>query len=201
MEDHRDINRETYNLIARNYTAEHSLEWEDQLKEFSALINESGTVLDLGCGPGTEAAWLKTHLPEATIIGVDSAESMIDVATHGYPGIEFVCTDIVGYTPKHKVDAIWARASLHHLDEPTLDFLFKNIKEYLAPGGFLGMINKYGHSEEIEEKKKYGSSIRRYFQYFNEDLVTSLCAKYNLTLVKQYRLTNDHEWLVTYIKA
>lgn len=50
-------------------------------------------VLDIGCGPGNSTALLRERYPHATILGIDSSESMIESARAEHPDIDFAVHD------------------------------------------------------------------------------------------------------------
>src|SRR5688572_4859901 len=74
------------------------------------------TVYDLGCGPGNSTVLLKDRWPHANVIGMDSSSDMLHEAKHTYPDIEFEKGDIAGFSPKEKIDCLFANASLQWLD-------------------------------------------------------------------------------------
>ena len=200
--NNNEINKASYDIIAQNYQSEHGAEdWEKELNKFVELLPiKDQTVLDLGCGPGDESCWLSEHLPDATIIGVDISPEMLKLPKDAPSNVSFIEADIATYIPEHKIAGIWARASLHHLTHKQISELFKNASEYLLPGGLIGMINKYGFTEEFERKGKYGALLERYFQYFDEGLVKKIVSENNLELVDQYTVENDHKWLVSFLR-
>ncbi len=200
MKSYLDINTDSYNLVAENYKTEHStrLEWEAELIKFKNYLPQNPKlIVDLGCGTGEETQWLSENLPTSQIIGIDASSAMVNVATSSYPTLQLQQSNIVEYVSPFEVDGIWARASLHHLTLDELDQLFYNISKYLH--GVIGMVNKYGEKEEIEEKNKYGRILRRYFQYFDENLIEELSMNYGFKSIEQYHVQNDHHWLVTFL--
>lgn len=51
-----------------------------QLLIAQADVREGQRVLDLGCGTGTLAIWLKQAVPGATVVGIDGDEKMLELA-------------------------------------------------------------------------------------------------------------------------
>ncbi|MFA6072435.1 MAG: class I SAM-dependent methyltransferase, partial [Janthinobacterium sp.] len=145
----------------------------------------------------TEAIWLADHLQNGSVNAVDIAEQMLSVFSRIPENLHPIAADMVYYQPDNRMDGIWARASIHHLTKAETVELFSTIKKYLKPNGIVFMINKYGSEEEIEEKKKYGQVIRRYFQYFNEERVELLAKDNEFSVEEQYFVQNDHKWLVS----
>lgn len=202
MKSYSSVNKNTYDIIAQNYRNEHTemIEWEKELKQFVSYIkNEEARIVDLGCGPGTESIWLAQHYSKGHVYAVDISQEMIKLARTDQKNATFIAKNMIHYMPPVKIDGVWARASFHHLTKKELLIQFKAISTYLKQNGVIGMINKYGSNKEIEEKYKYGKVIKRYFQYFDEKLVTLLADRYHLDILKQYIVENDHKWLISYL--
>lgn len=202
-EHQSSTNKESYNLVAQNYATEHSqtLAWQIELDEFISLNQSSNKILDLGSGHGDETIYLASKLTNAKVIGVDFSEKMINIAQSKNSNVEFIIHDIVDYRPELKINAIWSRASFHHLNDEELNKLFQNIKNFSSLNFIIGMVNKYGNTEEIEVKQKYGTSLKRYFNYFDEEKVNKLAEKFGYEIVKQYKKSEgEHIFLVTFLK-
>lgn len=197
------INRAAYDLVAAHYAAEHgaALVWRPELDTFVRQLNRPRLVLDLGCGPGDETAYLARHLPGAHVIGVDFSEKMVALARADGSGPMFVATDITAYAPPGSVQGIWARAALHHLNDGELAALFGVINGYGGSELLIGMVNKLGSREETEEKQKYGARLRRYFNYFNPDKVRALAARHGYAVIREYeKPEGEHTFLVTFLR-
>src|SRR5581483_403032 len=98
-------------------------------------VKAARRVTDLGCGPGTTTATLVGRWPDATIVGIDSSESMIERAQEvAVPGrLEFHVGDLRSWEPDEPVDVLLCCATLQwvpgHLD------LFPRFVGALAQGG------------------------------------------------------------------
>jgi trans-aconitate 2-methyltransferase len=94
-----------------------------------------GTVVDLGCGPGSLTVLLARRWPGARVLGVDSSAEMVQRAPTG-AGVEFRVDDIRGWQPSDgTVDVIVSNAALQwvpgHLD------LLPGLVEQVSAGGWL----------------------------------------------------------------
>lgn len=201
MKSFKGINGNTYDIIAQNYRSGHEvLEWKNELDTFTHYVQSpQPLVLDLGSGHGIESEYLAQKLPQGRIYAVDISTNMLSASPKKAVSITYIHHDMVTYKPIEKVDGVWARASIHHLTLEEIDELFRNISGYLNKGGVVGMVNKYGRDEEVEEREKYGQMIKRYFQYIDEGIIDSIVKKFGFSLLKQYKVSNDHEWLVSFL--
>lgn len=193
----------TYNLVAKNYADEHGVDlvWRDELEKFINYLEGSEVILDLGCGHGDETIFLANNLPNSNIVGVDFSEEMIKLAKSKSSNAKFTCEDITLFKREEKVKGIWARASFHHLNDIELNLLFKNIQNYADSHMVLGLINKYGEKEEIEEKEKYGQIIKRYFNYFDENKIESICNEFGFKLLEQYHKSEGgHDFIISFLR-
>ncbi|RZI45132.1 class I SAM-dependent methyltransferase [Candidatus Finniella inopinata] len=94
-------------------------------------------LLDVGCGPGT---FLGNFLPSSVKgIGVDIAASQIEFAKNSYdfPHLNFIC--IKDYLPFDNdfFDVVTCIELIEHLSHTEFDFLLKEMKRVLKPGGIL----------------------------------------------------------------
>ena len=98
--------------------------------------SEPASVVDLGCGPGNLTVTLADRWPGASVIGLDTSESMIEAAKPlERPGLSFGLGDVSIWQPSQPVDVIVSNAVLQwvpgHLD------LLPGLVAALAPGGWL----------------------------------------------------------------
>ncbi len=105
-----------------------------------AFPDFSGTMLDLGCGPGDIALRFARLWPGCRVHAVDGSKAMLDcgrerLAAAGEPGsrvtlIEAVLPD--AKLPQSQYDAVISNSLLHHLHDPHV--LWEAIQWRAAPG-------------------------------------------------------------------
>lgn len=111
--------------------------WADEL--LAKLNLEKGmSVLDIGCGDGRITAEIAKRIPESFVIGVDSSESMIELAAEKYPSsdyrnLSFEVMDAKNLTFINKFDVVFSNAALHWVDDHRL--VLKGINKSLKSGG------------------------------------------------------------------
>ena len=119
------------------------------LDRFAALV-PSGTILDLGCGPGKPmAAYLLSH--GFKICGVDSSPEMIAMARDNFPGSEWLIADMRQLAPDRRFAGVMAWDSFFHLDFDDQRRMFPVFRAHAAPGAPLLFTSGPRHGEAIGE--------------------------------------------------
>jgi trans-aconitate 2-methyltransferase len=94
-------------------------------------------VLDAGCGTAQVTEYLRTRLPEGSVVALDGSPSMIEAARErlGDDRVEYVLHDLLQPLPISPVDAVVSTATFHWV--PDHDRLFANLAAVMPPGGQL----------------------------------------------------------------
>jgi SAM-dependent methyltransferase len=89
-------------------------------------------VLDVGCGPGTNAA----RFGAASYVGVDINEQYLAVARSKYSG-QFIQADLAtaDLSQLGQFDTILVNSFLHHLPDPSVERLLEQLATLLEPRG------------------------------------------------------------------
>jgi SAM-dependent methyltransferase len=94
-------------------------------------------VLDVGCGPGTNAA----HFAHADYLGVDVNPAYIRHARGRFPG-RFAVVDVVrDPLPPGAHDFVLLNSLLHHLDDAAVARLLEALRGTVAPDGRLHVLD------------------------------------------------------------
>lgn len=96
-----------------------------------------GSILDLGCGPGTVTTLLADRWPEAEITGVDSSPTMLADARALLPEVIWREGDLTTFVPDQSPDLLFTNAALHWA--PDHETLIPRLFGLLAPGGSLAV--------------------------------------------------------------
>lgn len=154
-----------YNSIAAQYAVEieaHAPEAERV--RFCQLVKPESCILDVGCGPGRDAAYFETKGYQ--VAGVDLSDSLLAIARKVAANAEFYKMDMRSLTfPDNSYDAIWCCAALLHLKRAEIPSVLQTFFKILKPGGILFILVKEGEKEGffIEPSIKDKS---RYYTYF-----------------------------------
>lgn len=104
----------------------------------AAMPEPPRRILDLGAGTGLLSALLRERFPDARLVLVDLAEEMLEVARRRFAGdgrVEFRTADYARDDLGGPYDAVVSGLSIHHLEHPAKQALFRRIHDLLVPGG------------------------------------------------------------------
>lgn len=103
-------------------------------------------ILDLGCGTGHLT--YRITACGAEVVGVDSAVSMIERASHSYPTLKFAVVDAASLGMSEQFDGVFSNAVLHWLKQP--EKVIEGVWQALKPGGrFVAEFGGKGNVETI----------------------------------------------------
>jgi ubiquinone/menaquinone biosynthesis C-methylase UbiE len=124
-------------------------------------------VLDLGCGPGSDAAVFTDRNLE--VVGVDVAQSFLTAASEDVDAS--FCRGDARQLPvaDGAVDGVWACASLHHVPRADLPAALAECRRVLAPDGALFCSVKRGDGAGFETDDDHGGGDDRFFAYYERE--------------------------------
>ena len=129
-----DIFCKVYNEFGWNYYPE---AFGEQLLQWMALQDFSPkTSLDLACGTGVLCEILTDRGIAAC--GMDFSSGMIDIARSRDPRIHYDVADMTTYRPEKQFDLVTCTGdAVNHIAALSdVEKIFRNVYEYLAPGGY-----------------------------------------------------------------
>lgn len=94
-------------------------------------------IVDLGCGSGNVTRRLAARWPQARVVGIDTAPSMLAQARETPSTITWIHADIARWQPDAAVDLVFSNAALHWLDDHQT--LFVRLVSWVRPGGALAV--------------------------------------------------------------
>lgn len=98
-------------------------------------INETDTIVDLGCGNG--ALTQRLSQLSKNVIGIDASDEMLKIAKEAYPDLTFIKADALDFDIGKKADAVFSNAVFHWIDKDKQIRLLTNINRNLRKGGRL----------------------------------------------------------------
>ena len=105
------------------------------LERLTGGLPDGGRVLDLGCGPGRQAAWLSERF---RVVGVDISITQLALAGRAAPAASFLLADMssLQFRPA-SFDAIAAMYSIIHVPRDEHARLLRDLYLFLKHGGRL----------------------------------------------------------------
>lgn len=109
----------------------------DFVKSIAPLIPVSSKVLELGCGSGGDARFLKSLRHE--VCATDFSDIAIEKNKADSEGVNFLTVDMSKKLPfdDGSFDVVYANLSLHYFDDQTTASLFNEINRVISSGGKL----------------------------------------------------------------
>ena len=146
--------------------------------EFSAYLRRGSLILDVGCGPGFDAAELRQR--GHRVIGLDQAHAMLRLGREQHPGT-YVRGDMRNLPFEARFDAVWANASMLHLDRHEFSTTLTGFHRVLQPRGFVALSVKEGSGGGWDTR--YGSKFPRWFEYWSEADIDSILKSHGFEVV------------------
>ena len=189
--------RAAYDAIAPAYLkgAADRRRLRSRMESFAAQLSERGPLLDLGAGPGWDAAELVGL--GAQVIALDFSAAMLRVARERYPGPR-VQSDMRRLPFRDASFAgVWANASLLHIPREELAQVLLEVRRVLKPGGLLYASFKQGRQDGYDAKY----SEPRWYSYWDAHALDALLARCGFELVERSsRSSSDTTWLMRIAK-
>jgi tRNA (cmo5U34)-methyltransferase len=92
-------------------------------------------VLELGTGTGETALRVRGRHPEASWVGIDASEAMLERARERMPDADLRLRRLEDELPAGPFDLVVSALAVHHLDGPGKRDLFSRVARVLQPDG------------------------------------------------------------------
>lgn len=184
-----------YDQEATNYDEEHAGKPPSyqQLDEFMSLVHPPAKVLDLGTGFGYDAKYLSSKY---TVTGVEISPKSAAIARFENPGMEVIVEDMVKYDfGQNLYKGIWARNSLHHIEDQYLDLIFKKAFDCLVQDGIFYLIVREGEGEITEVNERGYQKIEKFFHLFDKEEIFERAKRAGFVADKIETVVRSHNWL------
>jgi tRNA (cmo5U34)-methyltransferase len=156
VEDHFDEEAAVYDDVIERIIPGY-VDQNEALLDALRLPAGASRVADLGIGTGQLADLVLQRNAEATIVGYDLSQGMLDQAAENLARfgsrVEFVRVDLAEIDFGRRFHAVVAGLSVHHLDDAGKRKLFSQVFQALHPGGlFLLRDVVLGETDEESER-------------------------------------------------
>lgn len=166
----------------------------EHYQKFIKYLPKQTKILDIGFGSGRDISYFESLGYD--VYGIDVTPIFVKLGEEaGYKVINQSVEDM-GY--ENEYDAIWACASLLHINRNNLNKVFINCNKALKENGIMYCSFKYGNQEIIKDE--------RYFNYINEDIIKIILQNNNFEILELYKSydvrkdRNKEEWINIIIK-
>ncbi|WP_319580937.1 methyltransferase domain-containing protein [uncultured Methanospirillum sp.] len=135
---------------------------------FIRNIQPGERVLDLGCGDGTCAYDIVTHVPGCKVVGIDLNEKSITFAQNNYAheNLMYIKGDIVNYNYSNQSDVVILSNVLEHIED-RISFLIY-IRETINPEKWLIRVPVYERDWRVPLKDELSIDYRLDPTHFTE---------------------------------
>lgn len=127
---------------------------------------EGKSVLDIGCGEGTDAVFY-LQSGAVRVAGVDASKELLEKAKQKHPGIDFTYGLFEKIPFKdNEFDFVFSKYAL--MTSAELDPIFREVDRVLKPGGVFMYVVTHP-IRQFYEKREQGKD------YFKKEIVDSIC--------------------------
>lgn len=154
----------TYGSMASKYAAENADREDPLLTAFIGSLAMGAQVLDLGCGPGKEAALMAAA--GLQVDAVDASPEMVALA-NAHIGVTARVARFDQITGTDIYDGIWANFSLLHAPRAAMAGHLAALKQALKPSGLFHIALKLGDGTHRDK-------LGRAYTYYTESELTDL---------------------------
>ena len=157
-------------------------------EQFEAYLKPGDKVLDLGCGSGRDSKYFLSRGYE--VVSVDGSIEMCRLAGE-YLNKEVRNISINELDYVDEFNAVWACASLLHVDMEAINDILHQIKKSFKEKGVLYASWKYGDGVRIDNQKYYAD--------YDEERIKKLFSSASLYVHRMWisddNLVRDSKWL------
>ncbi|PAB60539.1 class I SAM-dependent methyltransferase [Anaeromicrobium sediminis] len=191
------MNKEYYNNNAKSFVENTlNVDMTNLYDRFEKHLKKGDKILDLGCGSGRDSLYFKNQ--GYSVEAIDYSEELAKSASK-LIGQEVLVKDMREISYVSEFDAIWACASILHINRMDIHVIIKNCARALKNGGVFYLSFKYGNKEEIKNG--------RFFNFYDEVSFKELISTIdNLEIIELFttvdvRPKREHEhWLNIILK-
>ena len=151
--------------------------FHDTYDSFLGLLPKNDSaILDIGCGPGNITKYLLDNHPELSVLGIDIADEMLQLAKENNPSASFKLMDCNSiHNIKTSFDGIMSGFCLPYLSKEEVSTFIKSSFQLLNTNGILyisTMEDSYENSKYIGPSSGENEAIYTY--YYPEDYLKNV---------------------------
>jgi len=156
------------------------LDLKDLYEPFLTRLPKFSVIMDLGCGPGRDAAYFKSLGHK--VVAIDSSKELAKLANENF-GVVVQVRDFKSIDYTEEFDGVWACASLLHVQKKDLPEIFLKVEKALKKSGTVYASFKYGEFD--------GERNGRHFSDFTEKELKRMLAEFTRLTIRNAWTTID----------
>jgi trans-aconitate 2-methyltransferase len=176
-------------------------------------LDNPGSIIDLGCGPGNSTQILKERWPHADITGLDKSPGMIEKAGKDYPDQKWIVGDVASMEGEQQYDLVFSNATLQWL--PDHHLLIPKLFRLVKPNGVMATQLPANQNSPLHQlliatsrKRKWSSyteGVEKLLTYNNAgfyyDAFSSIAKSVAIWETIYYHIYNSHQDLIDFYKS
>lgn len=175
---------EIYDKVFLSYEKEFRKPSE-YINNFLNLVSKNGNILDVGCGIGVDASYIKSK--GFNVLGVDLSKNMLKLARRKFPLIDFRIGDMRKLSfEKSSFDGIFVAYSLIHIPKKEVFTVIKKLYSFLKINGIIYFAVQGGESSESFIKEPLSPSENIFLNVFSYNELKETLQRAGFTLIKKY---------------
>ncbi len=173
-----------------------SADMKGEYEEFEKLVKQGGSILDGGCGSGRDSLYFLQKGYDVTAF--DPSDEMIKYASQ-FTGLSVKKLRWEDLADKDKYNAVWASASLYHVNRADMNAVFDKIADALKDNGILFASYRDRPDDFEEGGRKFTSFDKNTFSKFIQEN-----GKFDIISIKERKDSRkgkeDEIWLFAFLK-
>jgi ubiquinone/menaquinone biosynthesis C-methylase UbiE len=142
----------------------HYSDFQKKVGEIVGRSKNANIIVELGCGTGMTTKEVASNLSEATVIGVDVEEVMLEQARQNVPSknVKFVRADAIEYlktVETETVDVVASAFTFHNMPPEYRREVFEEIGRVLKRDGLLVICDKIAQDDILEYWRAFKKQV------------------------------------------
>jgi SAM-dependent methyltransferase len=121
----------------KDYFARARIQW--LARRLSQLGEQARRIMDYGCGDGSSSEFLVSLIRAESLLGVDTSEKSVKVATQNHGGKNCSFLAIGQYSPEPDQDLVYCNGVFHHIPLVERAAALDYVRRALRPGGLFAL--------------------------------------------------------------
>ncbi len=174
-----------FDKLAPLYQAEYK-EKSDHLDAFLSHLQRNAKILDVACGVGVDAAYMKAK--GYNVIGVDLSKEMLKLAKAKAPGVDFREMDMTALEfATSDVDGIVLSYALNYIPKTDVINVLKDAYRFLKRRGILYIAVQQGTSSEVTIDSPLNPKLKVFVNIISIEELTALLQQAGFAILEKHQ--------------